>query len=346
MAGSQFGNIFRLTSYGESHGVGIGGVIEGIPAGFELDIDEIQDELNRRRPGQSHITTSRDEADKVEILSGLIDGKTTGTPLGFIVKNKDQHSSDYDHLKEAYRPSHADKTYEDKYGIRDHRGGGRSSARETIARVVAGAIAKQFLLDLGVRFSTYVDQVGTIKLEDNSFFLKEAIEANNVRCPDEHISGRMEKLIEEVRNEGDTIGGAIRCVIMHTPAGIGEPVFDKLHAELVKAFEYGSGFNAVEMKGSKHNDLFDEDGTTHTNHSGGIQGGISNGMPIYFRVGFKPVATIMKDQESIDKNGDKIVITGKGRHDPCVVPRAVPIVEAMAAMVIFDMYLRSKVSKW
>lgn len=355
MGGSQFGKIFRISSFGESHGVGIGGVIEGVPAGFLLDIGQIQEELNRRRPGQSHITTSRDESDQIEILSGLFEGKTTGAPLGFIVKNKDHHSSDYDHLKEVFRPSHADKTYADKFGVRDHRGGGRSSARETISRVVAGAIAKQFLLDLGVRFSTYVDQVGAIRLDDSSFFLKEAIEANIVRCPDEHVAKRMEKLIEEIREEGDTVGGAIRCVVMHTPEGIGEPVFDKLHAELgkamlsinaVKAFEYGSGFDAVTMKGSEHNDLYNEDGSTHTNHSGGIQGGISNGMPIYFRVGFKPVATLMKDQESIDKNGKKVLISGKGRHDPCVVPRAVPIVEAMAAMVIFDMYLRSKVSKW
>lgn len=355
MPGSGYGTIFRLTSFGESHGVGIGGVIEGVPAGFKLDLDLIQKDLDRRRPGQSHLTTSRNEEDKVEFLSGLFEGKTTGTPVAFIIRNKDHRSADYSSIKNSFRPSHADKTYEEKYGFRDYRGGGRASARETIARVVAGAIAKQFLSDLGVSFSTYVDQIGNVKLNDNSFFIEEAIEANLVRCPDAETAAKMEQLIEKIQKEGDTVGGAIRCVVMHPPKSLGEPVFDKLHAEIgkamlsinaVKGFEFGSGFESVAMKGSEHNDLFLEDGNTQTNHSGGIQGGISNGMPIYFRVAFKPVATIMQPQETVGRDGQKMILKPKGRHDACVVPRAVPIVEAMTAMVLFDMYLRTKANQW
>jgi chorismate synthase len=355
MAGSTFGTHFRLSSFGESHGVAIGGVIDGVPAGFEISIEQIQSDLNRRRPGQSSIVTQRNEEDELLILSGIHDGKTTGAPIGFMVRNKDQQPRDYEQLESAFRPSHADKTYFEKYGHRDHRGGGRSSARETIARVVAGSIAKQFLNSLGIRFSTYVDQVGDIRLIDDAFFMHDAIESNPVRCPDQMVAQEMEELIRAVRKEGDTIGGAIRCIILHVPAGIGEPVFDKLHAELgkamlsinaVKGIEFGSGFDSIKMRGSQHNDLFNSDGTTSTNHSGGIQGGISNGMPITFRVAFKPVSTIMMDQSSIDEDGKEVTLSGKGRHDPCVVPRAVPIVEAMAALVIFDLYLRSKVSRW
>jgi chorismate synthase len=355
MAGSTFGTHFRLSSFGESHGVAIGGVIDGVPAGFEISIEQIQSDLNRRRPGQSSIVTQRNEEDELLILSGIHDGKTTGAPIGFMVRNKDQQPRDYEQLESAFRPSHADKTYFEKYGHRDHRGGGRSSARETIARVVAGSIAKQFLNSLGIRFSTYVDQVGDIRLIDDAFFMHDAIESNPVRCPDQMVAQEMEELIRAVRKEGDTIGGAIRCIILHVPAGIGEPVFDKLHAELgkamlsinaVKGIEFGSGFDAIKMRGSQHNDLFNSDGTTSTNHSGGIQGGISNGMPITFRVAFKPVSTIMMDQSSIDEDGKEVTLSGKGRHDPCVVPRAVPIVEAMAALVLFDLYLRSKVSRW
>lgn len=351
MAGSSFGTLFRLSTFGESHGVAIGGVIDGVPANFPLDLDAVQSELDRRKPGQSAIVTQRKESDTVQFLSGIFEGKTTGAPIGFIIQNDDQRSKDYEEMKVAFRPSHADFTYQKKFGIRDHRGGGRSSARETACRVVAGAIAKQMLESLGIEFSTYVDQVGHIKLEDLSFFLREAIDSNPVRCPDDNTAHRMEELIREVRSEGDTIGGCVRCMILNVPIGLGEPVFDKLHAELgkamlsinaVKGVEFGSGFQSVSMRGSEHNDLFNEDGTTSTNHSGGIQGGISNGMPIEFRVAFKPVATVMIDQETIDNEGNKTVITGKGRHDACVVPRAVPIVESMAAMVILDFYLRNK----
>jgi chorismate synthase len=351
MAGSSFGTLFRLTTFGESHGAAIGGVIDGVPANFPLDLDAVQSELDRRKPGQSAIVTQRKESDTVQFLSGIFEGKTTGAPIGFIIQNDDQRSKDYEEMKVAFRPSHADFTYQKKFGIRDHRGGGRSSARETACRVVAGAIAKQMLESLGIEFSTYVDQVGHIKLEDLSFFLREAIDSNPVRCPDDKTAHRMEELIREVRSEGDTIGGCVRCMILNVPIGLGEPVFDKLHAELgkamlsinaVKGVEFGSGFQSVSMRGSEHNDLFNEDGTTSTNHSGGIQGGISNGMPIEFRVAFKPVATVMIDQETIDNEGNKTVITGKGRHDACVVPRAVPIVESMAAMVILDFYLRNK----
>lgn len=351
MAGSTYGTLFRLTSFGESHGVAIGGVIDGVPPNFELDLSKIQYELDRRKPGQSAIVTQRNESDTVQFLSGMFQGKTTGTPVGFIIPNDNQKSEDYEHLKNAFRPSHADFTYQRKYGIRDHRGGGRSSARETACRVVAGAIAKQILESVGIEFSTYVDQVGDVRLTDASFFLHEAIESNAVRCPDSKTAEEMEDLIRKVRKEGDTIGGAIKCMILNVPAGLGEPVFDKLHAELgkamfsinaVKGVEFGSGFHAIKMRGSEHNDIFNEDGSTVTNNSGGIQGGISNGMPVEFRVAFKPVATIIQDQESINSSGEKIELKGKGRHDPCVVPRAVPIVEAMAAMVTLDFYLRNK----
>jgi chorismate synthase len=354
MAGSSFGSIFRLTSFGESHGLAIGGVVDGVPAGIRIDLEKIQIDLDKRKPGQSRLVTQRKESDTVQLLSGLLDGVTTGTPIGFIIKNEDQHSSDYDHLKDAYRPSHADYTYQQKYGIRDHRGGGRSSARETACRVVAGSIAKQILESLGIEFSTYVDQIGSVKLEDNSFFLSDAIESNEVRCPDNRIAEKMIELVEQIRAEGDTIGGCVKCMIVNVPVGLGEPVFDKLHADLgkamfsinaVKGVEFGSGFSSVSKKGSENNDQFLPNGETSTNNSGGIQGGISNGMPIEFRVAFKPVATIMKDQNSINDQGEEILIRGKGRHDPCVVPRAVAIVEAMAAMVILDHYLRNKATK-
>ena len=351
MAGSTTGTLFRLTTFGESHGVAVGGVIDGVPSNVVIDLDRVQLELDRRKPGQTRLVTQRKESDVVQFLSGIFEGKTTGTPIGFIIPNDDQRSSDYEEMKTAFRPSHADFTYQQKYGIRDHRGGGRSSARETACRVVAGAIAKQILEQIGVEFSTYVDQVGHIRLKDNSFFLHDAIESNDVRCPDKKVAAEMEKLILQIKNDGDTIGGCIRCVIRNVPVGLGEPVFDKLHADLgkamfsinaVKGVEFGSGFASVEMKGSEHNDIFLEDGTTVTNHSGGIQGGIANGMPIEFRLAFKPVATIMHSQKTIDSDGNKTEIKGKGRHDACVVPRAVPIVESMAAMVILDHYLRNK----
>ena len=351
MAGSTFGTLFRLTTFGESHGVAIGGIIDGVPSNIQLDFDKIQLELDRRKPGQSTIVTQRKEADTVQFLSGIFEGKTTGTPIGFVIPNEDQKSGDYEHLKDAFRPSHADFTFEKKYGIRDYRGGGRSSARETASRVVAGAIAKQILDTLGIEFSTFVDQVGSIRLNDSSFFLLDAIESNPVRCPDLKTAERMEELIREVRKEGDTIGGCVKCIIINVPLGLGEPVFDKLHAELgkamfsinaVKGVEFGSGFSAVEMRGSEHNDLFNADSTTKSNHSGGIQGGISNGMPIEFRVAFKPVATLIKTQSTINSKGENLELEGKGRHDACVVPRAVPIVEAMAAIVILDFFLRNK----
>ena len=350
--GSVYGHIFRLSSFGESHGAGIGGVIDGVPAGFELDFEAIQLELDRRKPGQSAIVTQRKEADEVEFFSGIFEGKTTGTPIGFLVRNTNQKSQDYDEMKAAFRPSHADFTYQQKYGIRDPRGGGRSSARETVARVVAGAIAKQILATVGVRIDAFVDQVGAIRWEGTwSPDLAEVRENNAVRVPDMQTAEQMENLIREVRKDGDTIGGCVRCVITGAPVGLGEPVFDKLHAELgkamlsinaVKGFTIGSGFDGVEMRGSQHNDAFTAGGATLTNHSGGIQGGISNGMPIDFRVAFKPVATIMTEQQTIDTSLEETTLTGKGRHDPCVVPRAVPIVEAMAAMVILDFYLRQK----
>jgi chorismate synthase len=351
MAGSSFGTLFKLTTFGESHGTAIGGIIDGVPANFPLDIPAIQLELDRRKPGQSSLVTQRKESDTVQFLSGIFEGKTLGSPIGFIILNENQKEADYAHLKDTFRPSHADFTYEKKYGIRDYRGGGRSSARETASRVVAGALAKQVLNSIGIKFSTFVDQVGDIRFHSDEFFALKEIESNLVRCPDKNVAEKMENLIREVRKEGDTIGGVISCVIKGVPAGLGEPVFDKLPAELgkamlsinaVKAFEIGSGMESIAMRGSKHNDLFNEDGTTQTNYSGGIQGGISNGMPIHFRVAFKPVATIMQTQESINTQGDKIELEGKGRHDACVVPRAVPIVEAMAAIVILDFYLRNK----
>ena len=351
MAGSSFGTLFKLTTFGESHGTAIGGIIDGVPANFLLDIPAIQLELDRRKPGQSSLVTQRKESDTVQFLSGIFEGKTLGSPIGFIILNENQKEADYAHLKDTFRPSHADFTYEKKYGIRDYRGGGRSSARETASRVVAGALAKQVLNSIGIKFSTFVDQVGDIRFHSDEFFALKEIESNLVRCPDKNVAEKMENLIREVRKEGDTIGGVISCVIHGVPAGLGEPVFDKLPAELgkamlsinaVKAFEIGSGMESIAMRGSQHNDLFNEDGTTQTNYSGGIQGGISNGMPIHFRVAFKPVATIMQTQASINTQGDKIELEGKGRHDACVVPRAVPIVEAMAALVILDFYLRNK----
>jgi chorismate synthase len=349
MSGSSIGTIFRLSTFGESHGIAIGGTIDGVPANVELDLDAIQNELDRRKPGQSKIVTQRKESDTVQFLSGIFEGKTTGTPIGFIIPNEDQKSKDYDHIKDAYRPSHADFTYDQKYGHRDYRGGGRSSARETACRVVAGAIAKQILNLKGIEIVAYVDQVGSVKINGEVDFNE--IEKNLVRCANAQTAMEMEELIMDVRKKGDTIGGSIRCVVNNMPTGIGEPVFDKLHAELgkamlsinaVKGVEFGSGFDCIEMNGSAHNDLFNSDGSTQTNFSGGIQGGISNGMPITMRVAFKPVATIVQEQDSIDADGHAVKVQGKGRHDPCVVPRAVPIVEAMAAITILDLIMRGK----
>ena len=351
MSGSTLGTIFTLTTFGESHGKAMGGVIEGFPAEITLDLALVQQELNKRRPGQSELVSARNEKDQVEFLSGVFEGKSTGTPIGFIILNENQESKDYSHIKDTYRPSHADFTFEKKYGIRDYRGGGRASARETVCRVVAGALAKQALNKMGIKFSTYVTQIGGIKIESQEFFKSETIEKSLVRSPIQDASNRMENLISEIKKEGDTLGGIIQCIVKNVPAGLGEPVFDKLHASLgksmlsinaVKGFEIGSGFISASMKGSDHNDVFDTKGTTISNFSGGIQGGISNGMPIVFRVAFKPVATIMKSQDSIDKNGNKVRIEGKGRHDACVVPRAVPIVESMAAITLLDYYLRNK----
>ncbi|GHT02463.1 chorismate synthase [Bacteroidia bacterium] len=350
---NTFGNRFRLTSFGESHGEAIGGVIDGCPAGIHVDKNFIQSELNRRKPGQSALTTSRQEGDQVEFLSGIFDGKTTGTPIGFMVRNSNQHSSDYDNLKTQYRPSHADFTYQTKYGVRDHRGGGRSSARETIARVVGGALAKLVLQSKGVSITAYTSQVGEIRLAQNYQQLDfSQIESNPVRCPDAHVAQQMIELIQQVKSEGDTIGGVISCVCQGVPVGLGEPVFGKLHAALgnamlsinaAKGFDYGMGFDGVHQRGSEVNDLFctRDDGSigTLTNNSGGIQGGISNGEDIYFRVAFKPVATLLKPQPTVDAFGNTTVLTVNGRHDPCVLPRAVPIVEAMAAMTILDYLL-------
>jgi len=353
MAGNSFGNIFKISSFGESHGKALGGVIDGCPAGVEIDLDFINSELNRRRPGQSEIVTQRKEDDSVEFLSGIFEGKTTGTPIGFIIVNQDQKSKDYSHIKDSYRPSHADFVYDKKYGFRDYRGGGRSSARETVVRVVAGSIAKLLLKD--VKYNAFVSSVGKIKYDyDISNVNFENIEKSIVRCPDLDKSQEMEELIKQTRKNGDTIGGIISCIIRNVPIGLGEPVFDKLHAELgkamlsinaVKGFEFGSGFSGSAMNGSEHNDSFNSDGSTKTNFSGGIQGGISNGMDIYFNVAFKPVSTIMRDQDSIDSNGNEVKVSGKGRHDPCVVPRAVPIVEAMSALVLADYFLLNKLSK-
>ena len=362
---NTFGNLFTLTTFGESHGVAVGGVIDGFPAGIEIDMDFVQSELNRRRPGQSHITTSRNEADTVEFLSGVIEGKSTGTPIGFEVRNTNQHSQDYENMRCLFRPSHADYTYHEKYGIRDHRGGGRSSARITIARCVGGALAKLALRQLGISVTAYTSQVGNIALDrDYHKYDLNTIEDNIVRCPDQEKAKEMEDLIASVKAEGDTIGGVIACVIKGCPVGLGEPEFDKLHAQLgaamlginaVKGFEYGEGFEGVTTRGSEQNDVFapadsltptdGKDITTKTNHSGGIQGGISNGQDIYFRVAFKPVATILTEQHTVDLEGNPTLLKARGRHDPCVLPRAVPVVEAMAAMVILDNYLLNKTVK-
>lgn len=353
MPGNSFGKMFKLTTFGESHGVAIGGVIDGCPAGLEIDIESVQNDLNRRRPGQSAIVTQRKEPDTVEFLSGIFEGRSTGTPIGFQIRNANQKSKDYSHIQDTYRPSHADYTYDEKYGVRDYRGGGRSSARETACRVVAGSIAKQLLQNIS--FNAYVSSVGKIELQkDYSELDFSEIEKNPVRCPDPEMAREMEAYIKEIRADGDTVGGTVQCVIKNIPKGLGEPVFDKLHAELgkamlsinaVKGFEYGSGFEGTKMRGSEHNDHFNKDGSTQTNLSGGIQGGISNGMDIYFKVAFKPVATLMQKQQTINSKGEEVEMHGKGRHDPCVVPRAVPIVESMAALVIADFYLQNKSSK-
>ena len=353
---NSFGNIFRLTSFGESHGAAIGGIIDGMPAGIAIDLDAVQRELDRRRPGQSAIVTARNEKDRVRILSGLLDGITTGTSIGFIIENENQHSADYGNIKDAFRPSHADYTYTSKYGLRDYRGGGRSSARETAARVVAGAFARQALAQLGIDLYAYTSQVGEIALSrDYRLYSRDAIDTNAVRCPDAAKAAEMEQLIKQVKGAGDTIGGIITGVITGVPVGLGEPVFGKLHAMLgaamlsinaVKGFEYGDGFDFATRRGSEVNDAFTTDSEgrvrTATNHSGGIQGGISNGEDIIFRVAFKPVATLLRDVNTIDKDGNSITLKARGRHDPCVLPRAVPIVEAMAAMVILDAYLLNK----
>ena len=354
---NTFGHIYKLTTFGESHGVGIGGVIDGMPSGIEVDLDFLQSELDRRKPGQSALTTARKEGDTVEILSGVFEGKTTGCPIGFLVRNENQHSNDYDNMRNVFRPSHADYTYQTKYGIRDHRGGGRTSARETIARVVGGAFAKMVLRQHGINIVAYTSQVGNVALDgtykDYDF---SEIEKNPVRCPDPQKADEMAQLISEVKADGDTIGGIITCVIQGCPVGLGEPVFDKLHAQLgaamlginaVKGFEYGEGFAGVTARGSEQNDIFVPDGkggiTTLTNHSGGIQGGLSNGQDIYFRVAFKPVATLLREQTTVDKDGNATKLKARGRHDPCVLPRAVPIVEAMAAMVILDNFMLNNI---
>ena len=349
---NTFGNIFTLTTFGESHGEGVGGVIDGMPAGIAVDLDFIQSELDRRKPGQSKITTSRAEGDKVEILSGVFEGRTTGCPIGFLVRNTNQHSHDYENVRNVFRPSHADFTYTQKYGLRDHRGGGRSSARETISRVVGGAFAKLALRHLSIDVTAYTSQVGDIAISrDYHQFDFTEIEKNPVRCPDPEAAKRMEELILSVKADGDTIGGVITCVIKGCPVGLGEPAFGKLHAALggamlsinaVKGFEYGEGFAGVSQRGSEQNDIFFNDNgaiSTRSNHSGGIQGGISNGQDIYFRVAFKPVATLLREQPTVDKEGNETMLEVKGRHDPCVLPRAVPVVEAMAAMTILDYYL-------
>ena len=353
MAGNTFGNFFKLTTFGESHGEAIGGVIDGCPAGVSIDLDAIEKQMMRRRPGQSAIVTQRKEADTVRFLSGIFEGKTTGSPIGFIIENTNQKSADYTHIKDSYRPSHADYTFDKKYGHRDYRGGGRSSARETACRVAAGAIASQLLGAIAI--TGYVSSVGDLTLEKPYQELDfNTVDSNVVRCPDAEMASKMIAKIKEVKKQGDTIGGIITCVIQNVPVGLGEPVFDKLHAQLgkamlsinaVKGFEFGSGFKGATMNGSEHNDLFNQDGTTKSNLSGGVQGGISNGMDIYFRVAFKPVATIMQKQQTINSKGEKVEMQGKGRHDPCVVPRAVPIVEAMAALTIADFWLANKLSK-
>ncbi|MFV0566808.1 MAG: chorismate synthase [Flavobacteriaceae bacterium] len=350
MAGNTFGKLFTLTTFGESHGPALGGVIDGCPPGIALDLSAVQQELDRRKPGQSAIVTQRKEPDTVKFLSGIFEGKTTGTSIGFIIENTNQKSHDYSHIKDSYRPSHADYTYDKKYGFRDYRGGGRSSARETACRVVAGAVARQILKNIEI--TAYVSGVGPLQLSKPYTQLNLAqTETNIVRCPDTEMATKMEAYIKDVRSKGDTVGGIVTCVIKNVPIGLGEPVFNKLHAQLgmamlsinaVKGFEYGSGFHGSTMFGSNHNDAFNPNGTTKTNFSGGIQGGISNGMDIYFNVAFKPVATLIQEYETIDKQGKVVKMHGKGRHDPCVVPRAVPIVEAMAALVIADFALQNK----
>lgn len=355
MAGNSFGKLFCLTSFGESHGTAVGGVVEGCPAGIELSVEVIQRELNRRRPGQSDVSTPRKEEDQIEILSGIFEGQTTGMPIGFLVRNQNQNSQDYDHLKELYRPSHADYTWQQKYGVRDYRGGGRSSAREHIARVVGGAIARQVLMQYGIVVRAYTSQVGSIKVEKEYKALAlEQVESNVVRCPEPEIAEQMVALIRELRDAGDSIGGVVNCVIQGVPAGLGEPVFDRAQARLaqamlsinaVKGFEYGLGFAAATMRGSEHNDPFTVEGRqirAKSNRSGGIQGGVTNGEDIYFRVAFKPVATIMKQQHTVNRAGEEVLLEARGRHDPCVVPRAVPVVEAMAAMVILDLFLEAR----
>lgn len=358
MAGNSFGQVFKITTFGESHGKAVGVIIDGCPAGLPIDEERIQLEMDRRKPGQSNIVTQRKESDTIQILSGVFEGKATGTPIMMVVFNADARSKDYSHIADKFRPSHADFTYHAKYGLRDYRGGGRSSARETAARVAAGAIAKQFLEQQGIHTQAYVSQVGHLQLNQPYQALDlTKVEDNAVRCPDPIMAKKMIEYIKQVRKEGDTIGGVVNCVIKGCPAGLGEPAFDKLHADLAKAmlsinackgFEYGSGFEGVTMKGSEHNDIFyqeDEQVKTKTNHSGGVQGGISNGMDIYFRTAFKPVATIVSAQESVNEAGEAVEVTGKGRHDPCVVPRAVPIVEAMAALVIADHLLRQRTTQ-
>ncbi len=353
MAFNSFGNLLKLTTFGESHGTAIGGIVDGFPAGVTVDLDAIQKELDRRRPGQSKIVTQRKEPDTVEFLSGIFDGKTTGTSIGFMIRNTNQKSKDYSHNTNTYRPSHADYTYDQKYGLRDYRGGGRSSARETANWVVAGALAKQLIVHINI--NAFTSSVGDIFMEKPYQDVDFAnTESNDVRCPDPETAERMIARIKEIRKAGDTIGGTITCVAQNVPVGLGEPIFHKLHAELgkamlsinaVKGFEFGSGFCGAKMKGSEHNDIFNTDGSTQTNLSGGVQGGISNGMDIYFRVAFKPVATIMQDQPTINSEGEATKISGKGRHDPCVVPRAVPIVEALTALVLADFYLLNRTRK-
>jgi len=355
MAGNSIGTLFKLTTFGESHGKAIGGIVDGCPSNISLDLEAIQSDLDRRKPGQSSITTQRKEQDRVEFLSGLFEGKTTGTPIGFIIHNQDSRSKDYDHLKDVYRPSHADMVYDKKYGIRDHRGGGRSSARETACRVVAGSLAKQVLQQKGVTTSAYVSGVYNIQMDNRGQFYKaEDIEQSIVRCPDAVLGNRMIDVIEQVASEGDSVGGEVTCVIRNVPIGIGEPVFDKLHADLakgcmsinaVKAVEIGSGKQSRYMKGSEHNDQFSEEGGLTSNYSGGIQGGISNGEDIVVSVTFKPTATISKNQSTIDNTGQNVNLAASGRHDPCVVPRAVPIVEAMCLLTILDHYLRQQTSQ-
>ncbi|MFD2568246.1 chorismate synthase [Pseudotenacibaculum haliotis] len=353
MSFNTFGNLLKLTTFGESHGAAIGGIIDGFPAGVSIDLEAIQKELDRRKPGQSKIVTQRKEPDTVEFLSGIFEGKTTGTSIGFVIRNTNQKSKDYSHNTNVYRPSHADYTYDKKYGIRDHRGGGRSSARETANWVVAGALAKQFISQISI--NAFTSSVGEIEMnKDYSQLDFSKTESNIVRCPDEEMAEQMIDKIKEIRKQGDTIGGTITCVAQNIPVGLGEPIFHKLHADLgkamlslnaVKGFEFGSGFEGTKMMGSQHNDIFNEDGSTQTNLSGGIQGGISNGMDIYFRVAFKPVATIMQNQATIDSEGNATEIMGKGRHDPCVVPRAVPVVEALTALVLADFYLLNRTRK-